>query len=125
MDPDMTIADLLGVLLLRWEEELTTLRKYGALEAIKTKEADLQDLREWWRESQLEELTLEEAASYSGLTYDTLRKKVARGEISNVGEKGRPRVRRGDLPVRQSGPPSPKADDLDSIAARILAARGS
>lgn len=123
LEPNVTIRDLLSDLLRRWEEDLVTLRKYGANEAVSTKEADLQDLSEWFREFQLEKLTLEEASDWSGLAYDTIRKRVARGEIPNVSRKGRPRVRRCDLPTKPPGPP-PENDDTDSIADRILAARG-
>lgn len=119
----MTISDLMNNLLERWEHESDLLRRHGAIGSAQTKAADLAELREWWRDVMLEELTLEEAVAYSGLAYDTIRRKLAEGEIPNAGRKGRPRVRRGDLPMK---PPVPLVDpeDLDQIAGRILAARG-
>jgi hypothetical protein len=114
--------DFLGGLLSRWEEELRVLQACGANEAAATREADIRELREQWREWQLESLTLEEAAAYSGRSYDGIRKAVASGEIPNAGEKGRPRVRRADLPMKPPGS-SVDTDETGVIAGRILAAR--
>jgi hypothetical protein len=50
-------------------------------------------LDRWW----LEELTLEEAAEERGRSYDTIQRRVASGDLPNVGCKHRPRVRRADL----------------------------
>lgn len=117
----MSIDQGMDDLLRRGEQELATLRRHGATEAAATKAADIEDLRTWYREWQLESLSLKEAAAYSGLASDTLRKKISRGQILNVG-KSRPRVRRCDLPMRPPGPPvDPR--DADSLAAHILAAR--
>lgn len=52
------------------------------------------------RASADEELTLAEAARESGFADRTLREKLAKGEIPNVGRKHAPRIRRGDLPRR-------------------------
>ena len=49
------------------------------------------------REYRLATLTLTEAASETGLKYDTIQGKVASGEIPNAGRPGSPRVRRCDL----------------------------
>lgn len=43
-------------------------------------------------------LTLAEAALASNFSVDHLRHEIAAGRIPNVGRKGRPRVRAGDLP---------------------------
>jgi hypothetical protein len=121
LEENMSIKKGMEELLHRWEEELETLRRHGAAEAAATKAADIEDLRIWYREWQLEALSLKEAADYSGLASETLRKKISRGQTPNVG-RGRPRVRRCDLPMRPPGPPvDPR--DADSLAAHILAAR--
>ncbi|MGH7564878.1 MAG: hypothetical protein ACREK5_10730 [Gemmatimonadota bacterium] len=119
----MSTTDFLGDLLERWEAELRVLQACGASEAAATRETDIRELREWYLEFQLEELTLEQGAEWSGLSYDGLRKKVERGEIPNAGEKGRPRVRRSDLPMKPQGIPEGPDDASGSIAGRILAAR--
>ncbi len=50
-------------------------------------------LDRWW----LEELTLEQAAEERDQSYDTIQRRVASGDLPNVGRKHRPRVRRADL----------------------------
>ena len=54
----------------------------------------------------LEELTLGDAAEESGYSYSAIQKMVASGELSNLGDKGNPRVRRGDLPRKAIAPPT-------------------
>jgi hypothetical protein len=51
-----------------------------------------------------ETLTLESAAHESGLSYSTLQKRVASGEIPNAGRKNRPRIQRKDLPFVRPDP---------------------
>lgn len=50
-----------------------------------------------------EPLTLREAAETSGYSYGSLEHMVRQGVLPNAGEKGRPRVRRRDLPRKPSG----------------------
>jgi hypothetical protein len=109
-------------LLKRWEEELAILRRRGVAEAAVSLEQCIRELREWCRERALEALTLTEAADYSGLSSETIRKKVARGELQNVGAKNRPRVRRCDLPARPLGSPKDSCGALH-LADEILARR--
>lgn len=69
-----------------------------------------------------EALTLEQAAAESGLSAETLRKKVARGDLPNAGRRHAPRVKRGDLPSRGRRPTStagPNAFDPDAHALRL------
>lgn len=122
MDGSSGNPAFLNDLLTRWEAGLDLLRECGAHEAAATRETDLRELREWYRERMLEELTLEEAASWSGYAAESLRKQVSRGEIPNAGRKGRPRVRRCDLSMAAPGPPTSHSD-TDAIAASILRAR--
>lgn len=112
----------------RWERELEILRACGATEAAKTRERDIQDLRDHLRRMMAEELTLGEAAEWSGLSPETIRKKIARGKLENAGEEGRPRVLRGALPMRPLDTPEPTGPDELHLADRVLArqeARGS
>ena len=60
------------------------------------------ELETLFREEKSDILTLSEAALYSGYSVDHLGRSLRRGSIENVGARGRPRVRRGDLP-RKSG----------------------
>lgn len=118
----MELSDFLRDLLARWQADEERLRELGQAWLGDFSKRYQAELRERWREWQLEALTLSEAAAYSGLAYDTVRKKVERGQIPNIAAQGRPRVRRCDLPMKPSGPPI-DPEDVDAIAGRILAAR--
>ena len=58
------------------------------------------ELQEALREAADEVLTLSEASSESGYSESRLRHLIADGTIPQAGERGRPRVRRGDLPQK-------------------------
>lgn len=66
------------------------------------------------RERMLETLSLSEAAAERGIAYGTMQRKVASGEVPNVGDKNRPRVRRCDLLNSPTGGPD--------IAGKVLRA---
>jgi len=82
----------------KWREEAEMLRRRGAQDRAKAVVSCAEDLEKAFREYELEALTLEEAALESGYSYSALQKQVAAGQLLNVGERMRPRVRRGDLP---------------------------
>ena len=67
----------------------------------------------------LEELTLGDAAEVSGYSYSAIQKMVAGGELLNLGDKGNPRVRRGDLPKKPITPPTTLSGEPD-LAEMIL-----
>jgi hypothetical protein len=56
---------------------------------------ELMEQVEGW---QSESLTLREAAQESGYSIDRISELVLKGVVPNAGRKGKPRVRRGDLP---------------------------
>ena len=66
----------------------------------------------------LETLTLRDAAEESGYSYSAIQKMVASGELTNLGDKGSPRVRRGDLPRKAIAPPT--ASGEPDLAEMIL-----
>lgn len=109
-------------LLDRWTSDEARFREYGQDATADVIARCRSELAGWWREHELEALTLEEAAGYSGLAYGTLQNKVGRGEILNVGEKHRPRIRRCDLPAKAPGPPDRDSEALD-LADRIICSR--
>ena len=82
----------------RWRTLAGQMRSLGAVAQATTLEHCADELEETWREWELEALTLEEAAAESGYSYSSLQKRVSAGEIPNVGEPRKPRVRRQDLP---------------------------
>lgn len=81
----------------RWRASASELRRYGAEEQATALEACAAELELAEREYWFEELTLEQAAEELGVSYDTVGRRVARGDIPNAGKKNRPRVRRTDL----------------------------
>ena len=74
-----------------------------------------------------EVLTLEQAEAESGYSADHLRHLIASNKIANAGAKGRPRIRRKDLPKKAtSAAPSSVYDataDAIDLEARRLARR--
>lgn len=64
-------------------------------------------------------LTLAEAARESGYSEDHLRHLVAEGKIPNAGQKGRPRIRRRDLPRKPATVPTVTTYDPDADAAAL------
>ncbi len=57
----------------------------------------------WDRERGTDVLTLQQAARLGYGGYSTLQKKVASGDIPNVGRKGAPRVLRADVEAHSNG----------------------
>jgi hypothetical protein len=75
-------------------------------------------------------LTLEQGAKESGYTTDHLRHMLTDGRIKNAGARGRPRIRRGDLPKKAGAgdapdaPYDPTQDAIDLEARRAARRRG-
>ena len=65
-----------------------------------------------------EPLTLAQAAQESGYSRGRLRHMVAAGQVPNLGRKGAPRLRRGDLPHKAKSAGS--AFDAAAVAGTIL-----
>ncbi len=104
-------------LVARWREEAAN---YGRDDALVRGDRLLRrvaaELETWWRERELEELTLEQAAELGGYSYSALEKGVRTGRIPNAGESGRPRIRRGDVPRKPGRDREPGEPDLAAIA---------
>lgn len=105
----------------RWRAEAEMIRRRGAEAQAAVLDQCAAELEEAVRESQLEALTLREAEEESGYSYSALQKMVTKGELQNVGDRHRPRVRRGDLP-RKARRPEPHVHEPD-LAGMILASR--
>ena len=76
------------------------------------------DIEEHELAHSLEELTLSEAADETGYSYSAIQKMVRAGELENLGGKGSPRVRRGDLPKKPTS--SSKGDGGPDLVGMIL-----
>lgn len=66
-------------------------------------------------------LSLADASKESGLSVDRLRHKVSAGELPNAGRKGKPLIRRGDLPVKRK----PRNNAFDAAGAARGYLRGT
>lgn len=69
-------------------------------------------------------LTLGEAALASGYSREHIRHQLAAGTIKNVGKKGRPRVRAGDLPRKATRTATAKAYDPGADALSLVRRTG-
>src|SRR5688500_7915434 len=98
----MTVAALVS----KWRAIAVNFRTYCASPYAELIEQLAAELEAVVREQELEELSLEAAERESGYSYSALQKMVASGKLANVGEKGRPRVRRRDLPKKGGGTPN-------------------
>ena len=107
----------------RWRNEAEIFERRGAANQAATLKSCADELEQWMHERELEKLTLIQAAKESGYSYSALQKMVADGRLPNVGDKNRPRVRRGNLPQkpRRLGP-AQENGGLD-LAGTILANR--
>ncbi len=105
----------------QWRTEAELFRRRGMEDSATLVESCATDLEAGIREWELETLTLGEAAVETGLAYDTLQKKVSRGNLPNVGSKRAPRVRRCDL----FGTPRPRLVENESLSEAILRRRAA
>ncbi len=85
----------------QWRTVAETFSTYGDNAHATTLRQCAADLEAAEREHDLAALTLDEAADESGHSYSSIQKKVATGELQNIGERHRPRVRRCDLPRKK------------------------
>ena len=88
---------MIGELLERWRSEAELFRRRGLSREADLIESLAAEAEAWRRAHGMKLLTLSEAADETGLAYDTLQRKVSRGEIPNRGRRHSPRVRRADL----------------------------
>jgi hypothetical protein len=116
--------DALVSLAHEWREEAALLERRGMKREARMIQSLSADLEERLREWELEKLTLKQAAAELGLKYDTVQRKVASGELLNVGDKGAPRVRRCDISgARSSTPRLVTANGEPDLASEVLAGR--
>ncbi|MCH7717259.1 MAG: hypothetical protein IH876_14080, partial [Gemmatimonadetes bacterium] len=113
--------DTVKLLTAQWHDKAGTLRECGAEGHAVLLEWCVDELEAFLREHALESLTLNEATQESGYSYSALQKKVASGELPNMGTKNCPRVRRGDLPRKAGRLPRRPTDAEPDLAGTILA----
>lgn len=93
-----------------WRDEADQLReRYAADHLAQLCEAHARELEQLANARLDEELTITQAADISGYSKSHLRQLIRDGEIPNAGRKGRPRIRRGDLPMKRKEDRVPNA----------------
>lgn len=107
-------------LMASWREEAKLFQRRGAKSQAAALRSCADDLEGGFLDWQIEELTLEDASRESGYSYSTLQQKVACGEVANSGAKGRPRIRRCDLP--RHGRSCHGAEDGEPLLAGLVLA---
>ena len=82
----------------QWRSRASDLERYSPSAAQAFREAA--DELEKTLQGAEETVSLKEAAMLGGYSTDSLQRMVAAGRIQNFGRKGKPRVRRADVPVK-------------------------
>ena len=108
----------------RWRTEAALLRRRGANAQAAVMDSCAAELEEEARTYSLEALTVGQAANESGYSYGALQKMVSEGTIPNVGRKGAPRIRRGDLPKKPGSSYESSKSEPD-LAELVLAGKGT
>jgi hypothetical protein len=89
---------MLVALLSHWRSRARDLERYApaAAQAFRDAADELAEALDGAEES----VSLKEAAMLGGYSADSLQRMVAAGRIQNFGRKGKPRIRRADVPVK-------------------------
>ena len=91
----------LFALMARWRGRQDEWSRLGAaVDGAKVAAEIVADLEGLQHAQASEAVTLREASLIGGYSLDHLQRLVAGGELENVGRKGRPRIRRDDVPVK-------------------------
>lgn len=107
-----------------WKVEADTVeQRYGDRRTARLLRRFAAELEEAIRTTEDETLTLAQASRASGYSKDHLRHLVSEGTIQNAGGKGRPRIRRRDLPSKPGALAEAVTDEAKQQAREILRAR--
>ena len=109
------LADLADL----WLSHAETLERYSDTRGAEVCRLHARELREAIEREESDSLTLAQAAEVSGYSKDHLRTLVSEGTLPNAGEKGRPRIRRGELPKKPGGRVS-SGFDAEAEARKVL-----
>jgi hypothetical protein len=84
-------------LLNRWRSLASALRDELDERGAAIIERRARELAEWFAAKGDEPVSVAEASEATGYTQDHLRRQLGSGELKNAGERGRPRIRRGEV----------------------------
>ena len=89
---------LVSALPTHWRARATELERYApaAAQAFKDAADQLDDALQ----SKVDTVSIKEVAALGGFSTDHIQRLVSSGRIENVGRKGRPRIRRNDVPTK-------------------------
>ena len=90
---------IVAALLSHWRSRASDLERYAPAAAQAFRQA-ADELAEALNGAAEETVSLKEAEMLGGYPVDSLQRMVACGRIQNVGRKGKPRIRRADVPVK-------------------------
>jgi hypothetical protein len=102
---------LVAALLSHWRSRAADLERYApaAAQAFRDAADELADALNGAEET----VSLKEAAMLGGYSIDALQRMVACGRIQNVGRKGKPRIRRTEVPLKPGHTAALRGDSGD------------
>lgn len=106
---------IVAALLSQWRSRASDLERYAPVAAQAFRDA-ADELAEALNGAE-ETVSLKEASMLGGYPVDSLQRMVAQGRIQNFGRKGKPRIRRADVPLK---PGHAAADLLDESGRRHI-----
>ena len=118
----MLNLDQFRALAAEWRQDAVMLERRGLQREARIFESFASDLEQRLRTWLDELLTLEAAAGEVGMTYDAIRKRIARGVLPNSGRQGSPKIRRADL-LNANGDTLRLVSGEPDIAETVLRAR--
>lgn len=101
----MSVARLLK----RWRDRAAELAPFAPAAAVAFQEA-ANDLEAWDIDTDAS-VSLKEAHEIGGYSVDHLQRLVSSEQLENVGRRGRPRIRRSDVPIKPGHQASLRNDD--------------
>lgn len=91
----MLVSDLPA----EWRSRATELERYAPAAAQAFRDT-ADELEESLKSNDEDGVTLKEASEIGGFSVDHLQRLVASGRLANLGRKGKPRIRREDVPLK-------------------------
>ncbi len=109
----------------KWRSDANVVEQRGAPGIAEVWRLAADELDVFLSAWETEKLALTQAAQESGYTRSALEKMLRRGDIANAGEKGKPRIRRCDLPKKAGGTLRDEEGEPDLAAAVWAAKQGA
>ena len=120
---------IVAALLLQWRSRASDLERYApvAAQAFRDAADELAEALDGAEET----VSLNEASMLGGYPVDSLQRMVRCGRIQNCGRKGKPRIRRAEVPVKPGhgaflqGPDGAEHIDVSAVVASVTQKRGA